>query len=171
MIAAAVARAQPGAQSESRGVTAARGVLATAPFFFVAFALGVFLGGGWLRSVGIRFLATARHLRTGLKTFPDNWWRTLFVIDLTHPPEILPGYRRKDLLLQISQLVDELKKVRFSLEWVVYVIAIVLMFVPAYLYRLTIKSTCWFYIPMIYIVRPARFAGKLALLVVPHDVV
>ena len=157
-----LARNETPSRIESRGVTAARNMLVIAPFSFAVFAPGVFFGG-WLRSVGIRFAATVCHLWAGLITLPTNWWRTLFVVDFRYPPEIIPGYRGADLL-QTSYMIKEIKNVNNHIEWFVFLTGFIVMFGPAYVYRVTIKSTCWFYLPLIYIMRERRFASNPSLL-------
>lgn len=149
-------------QGEARGVTAALAIIETAPHLFAIFAPGAFVGA-WLRSVVIRVVATACHPLAGLVALPDNWWRTVFVIDSRHPPEIVPGYTRPDLL-RPSYLLDEVKDVKNPVVWFVYSIAFIVMFAPAYLYRLSIKSTCWAYLPLVYCSRPLRLAHNPQLL-------
>lgn len=149
-------------QFESQGVTAARSMLARQPYSMAVYAPGVFLGG-WLRSLGIRFVATLRYFWDGFIALPANWWRTLFVIDFRYPPEIIPGYRGGDVL-ETSYMLKEIKVAKLSVEWFVLLIAFLIMFVPAYIYRITIKSTCWFYFPLIYIMRERRYKSNPALL-------
>jgi hypothetical protein len=151
----AISHALVSSQDEARGVVAARGFLSNAPGSFAAFAPGMFIGG-WVRSVSIRFRATLCCLWSGFLALPENWWRTLFVIDFRHPPEIVPGYEKPDLL-QTSQWLTEIKQARTFLEMLVYLTGFAVLFLPAYVYRITIKSTCWFYLPIIYIVRARRF--------------
>jgi hypothetical protein len=150
--AAAAARVRGVTHGESRGVVAAKAVLITAPGTFLTFAPGVFVAG-WLRSVGIRFTATVRHLLRGFFELPSNWWRTIFVVDFIRPPEVVPGYSREDLL-QPRYLFTEIKNAKGARDLLAYLMALVIMFAPAYVYRITIKSTSWFYAPIIYLVSP-----------------
>jgi hypothetical protein len=123
----------------------------SAPRTFSSFALAVF-AGGWLRTVAIRFAATAMHLRAGFRALPDNWWRTLFVIDIFHPPELVPGYRRPDFF-NLPHLVERLRDSQRLSEKYFNVVGALVLYVPAYVYRFVIKSTCWVYMPLIYVVR------------------
>jgi hypothetical protein len=158
----AIGRASATTNEESHGITAGREVLTKEPLSFLIFAPALFFGG-WLRTLAIRFAATAPHLWAGILSLPENWRRTLFAIDLSYPPEIIPGYRKPDLG-QISYLMAEIKQGANSLERLVWLIGFVIMFLPAYFYRLTIKSTCWFYLPIIYIVRTQRLSTNPRLL-------
>jgi hypothetical protein len=126
-----------------------------------------FLVGLWLRTIAIRFVSTARCLPSGFWDIPTNFRRTLFVIDLPHPGELVPGYSgdfiNTSTQIILHQSVSEGLLIRLS-----FLIGYVVLFVPAYLYRLSIKSTCWLYLPLVYIaserdlaVTPAHFVDRL----------
>jgi hypothetical protein len=86
---------------------------------------------------------------------PDNWWRTLFVTDIWCAPELVPGYTRNDFF-NLSYMYERMRKSNTLAERQFSLIGLIVLYVPAYLYRLTIKSTCWLYLPLVYIVsRPS----------------
>jgi hypothetical protein len=155
---AVINRSRLSAEAETRGVTVALGLVRQAPHLLAIFAPGAFVGA-WVRSLAIRFAATARHPLHGLRALPDNWWKAVFVVDFRHPPELIPGYNRSDLL-QPSFLLSEARNAEKFLVRYVYILAFTVLFAPAYLYRLTIKSTCWAYLPLVYFMRPLRFADN-----------
>jgi hypothetical protein len=118
-----------------------------------------------LRTVAIRFVAIARFLRSGFCNIPTNFRRTLFVVDLRHPAELVPGYSGPFANTSTAFLAlgwnSPLKASSNLLGYVAF-------FVPAYLYRLSIKSTCWLYLPLVYIanererdVTPAHFVDRV----------
>jgi hypothetical protein len=117
------------------------GELAIAP----AGALGI-----WFRSVAIRFAATAYYLRTGFWEIPKNFGRTLFVEDFYHPAELVPGYYDHPSFTSMG-LLNRLKSDRYVSWKVADAILLIAFFIPAYAYRLSIKATCWVYLPLIYI--------------------
>lgn len=142
-------------RKEGGGIAIARAIMSFAPYPFVGFFPGLFFGG-WLRSVGTRFAATGCHLRAGAVALPDNWWRTLFVVDVYYPPELVPGYRRADPF-NIHYLISRMRQKAKPIRLVTYSLALVILFLPAYLYRFSIKSTFWFYFPLIYLVNEKKF--------------
>ncbi len=150
---AITARNESDVEARSRGVTFGRASLAKGPLVLAPHAPAILLGG-WLRSVAVRMLATACHPWAGMKAMPSNWWRTLFVIDTSYPPELVPGYKRKDMV-NVSHFYRELKNITHPLQRYIYSVAFIMLFAPAYFYRLSIKSTCWFYLPLAYMARPA----------------
>lgn len=143
------------------GALAIFGGIAVALLFF-----GLSLGH-LLRAVWTRFLATLCHLSAGWKALPANWKRTLFSIDFAHPPELVPGYKGdSDFNFEVLY-----KRVKSNPNWdedrVFSAVQMFLSFLPAYLYRLSIKSTFWLYWPLAYIAddgrsktRPAVFLDR-----------
>jgi hypothetical protein len=90
---------------------------------------------------------------------PTNFRRTLFVVDLRHPAQLVPGYSGRFASTSTAFL---------ALGWndffaaSINVLGYVSFFVPAYLYRLSIKSTCWLYLPLVYIASERDFAATPA---------
>jgi hypothetical protein len=161
--AVAVMRRIPRTTNKALLIDVMQEILQAAPISLTLLAPGVFLGG-WLRTLAIRFGATLRYLPDGFRELPSNWRRTLFVIDYGHPPEVIPGYIKSDLI-QVSFLWDAIKRSKRPSEFILYCLAYVLIFGPALFYRFTIKSTFWFYLPLVYVMRPSRFAENPALFV------
>jgi hypothetical protein len=107
--------------------------------------------GVWLRTIGIRFAATALHLSDGFRQLPQNFFQTLFVIDLLHGVELVPGYAEarftsEGLLARARKSPDLSEALFFYTNFLVFV-------VPGYLYRIGIKSTFWVFLPLVYVAR------------------
>jgi hypothetical protein len=128
----------------------------------------IFALGLWLRTIAIRFAATSRFLSIGFWNIPANFVQTLFIVDLCHPPELVPGYNDPTInedILTFEGLVASWRKSSLSLWKVQASILFAFFFVPAYIYRLSIKSTCWLYLPLVYIASKRDFvSGPLHLL-------
>lgn len=161
-IASAMKLSQDTEQGRVRGIPFARAALKNAGLAFAVFAPGICVGG-WLRSLAIRFVATIRYIRPGLVALPENWYRTLFVIDFCQPPEIIPGYTRSDVF-NISHFLSRIRNSESIEKRYVSLIGSAILFLPAYFYRLSIKSTCWVYLPLIYMARAPKLAHNPAYL-------
>lgn len=106
--------------------------------------------GIWLRSLGVRIVATLRHPLSGLRALPDNWRRILWVIDLKHAPELLPG--PESLASAFSpQNIRGLIHARGVLKQFFGMLLFASFLLPALLYRWSIKSTVWFHWPLLYL--------------------
>lgn len=106
--------------------------------------------GIWLRSLGVRLVATFCHPWRGLCTMPENWRRIVWVLDSHHPPELVPG-----LMLQTSAFSWlEIQNILHShgiMRKLFGSLAFFCFFLPAILYRWSLKSTIWLYWPLLYL--------------------
>ena len=108
-----------------------------------------------LRTFVVRITATVCHLGAGLRSVPENYRVAVLVIDSVSMPELLPGYRGQDpLRVQYywKRLKDDISVVKRCEQ----VVALLILFVPAWLYRFSVKSTCWLYGALIYVVVPRK---------------
>jgi hypothetical protein len=113
---------------------------------------GPVAGGIWIRTLTIRVLASLLNWKAGVRQLPQNWWHALFVVDIRHKPELLPDNPIEQLKSEIFWKIAKDNQQDFrDKAWLG--IIVFFMFLPAYVYRLAIKSTCWFYLPLIYLVR------------------
>ena len=125
-------------------------------------------------AVTIRLVATLRYLLPGAKSLSTNWWRTLFATDALTMPEIMPGYANYKSDFHFISFVglmggafgslmnsnERLERKAFRAVALFAMSAVYLiLFGPAYLYRLGIKSTAWVHWPLAYISRPLRYAN------------
>jgi hypothetical protein len=142
-------------------IAKARGTFGTA---LGALAVTTFAFGLWLRTIGIRVGATLRYFGPGIREVPRNFRHTLFVIDIRHSPELMPGisttvsgdapYTSHYIFRLFQEETTWLLKVSAILVFLIF-------FIPAYLYRLSIKSTCWVYLPLVYVVSDRNFVYQI----------
>jgi hypothetical protein len=144
------------------------GIQAIAPFRIARSINFPFELGIWLRTLAIRFFATALFLKAGFSKIPTNFTNTLFVIDARQLPELMPGYRDNSIADDILTCDGVLRILRREIrERDIFGISasltrILIFFIPAYAYRLSIKSTCWLYIPLVYVASTHDFGSTQA---------
>lgn len=138
----------------------------------VAFVVLMFLGFVViaLTTPAVRFAATlVTFCRTPLQclmAIPRNWWRNVACVDMTHVPEPLPGIdaiidaQRFEvefiLLLHPWQFIQQLMvRERFKgelpsrfLRGVVTALFVLIVALPAWLYRWFLKASCLSYLPL-----------------------
>lgn len=118
---------------------------------FVALAI-------WLRGLLIRIISTLRHPVDGLRNVSTNWRENLLVLDLKHLPELLPGSAQIDSQLSILGLLDSIQSAKDN-QVLVRVIFIVCWYIPAVMWRWSLKATLWLWFPLALLLRPP-FEGK-----------
>ena len=146
-VAAAGAGAIAGAGAVAGAVAVAVGI---APVFVVLFFFVSFAAGVWLRSLGVRVVATLRHPVRGIRAVPNNWRRILLAMDSHHAPELVPGLSAHEEELSLPGMIKEIR----TGDWEIRLIGslmIPIFFLPGLLYRWSLKSTCWLYLPLIYL--------------------
>jgi hypothetical protein len=112
------------------------------------YVLGVFIV-----TVGIRITATLAHLRPGIVALPRNFRRLILCTSPRQIPEVVPGIDGTNSALRFSVYLHELEFDGFSkciFSSVVTILGILLYF-PAWFYRVTIKSTAWFWWPLAFL--------------------
>ena len=151
VLAGAVAAAAVGA-----GAAARAGAVTGAP----AVQLGV-----WLQSTIIKLGETIRHLPEGWGQLSVNWRSLVWTHDLRRPPELLPGIERHPKLgsFGIRRMLARYKS-ECGLTRVLWAaigpLSIPFFFIPAWLYRLSLKSTCWFWWPLVFSQTSGRAAAR-----------
>lgn len=151
-LAVATAAALAGrAAARAAGAVTGAGAVTVAGAVAVAagFALGV-----WLRAILIRLTATMRFPLSGAVQFPSNWRFSTTVSDVFHPPELIPGndgmIYGKDISLSIWKSDGSMKGApHIAMSF----LAVLIYFGPAMLWRWAIKSTAWFYLPLLWVRR------------------
>jgi len=108
------------------------------------------------RAMLTRFVATAFYIPSGLASFPSNWRFSLLISDLFHPPELIPGdnrfcYSHKSYLGFSHKFEDGTPK--SAIDLFAGSIGSFVFFVPTILWRWAIKSTAWFYVPLLWVRR------------------
>jgi hypothetical protein len=123
--------------------------------FYSTISVGSVALAVWLRSLFIRSFATLWCLPRGVKCISDNWYHTLVVIDSCHSPELVPGLGGQNNSLTLSSMVKSVVGEgyygRLTSSY-----AHILWFIVALFYRWSLKSTCWLYLPLIYLAWPHK---------------
>jgi hypothetical protein len=122
----------------------------------------------------IRIAATVIFWREGIKSLPENFRVLILCISPSQIPELVPGIEATNSLLAFSgfrkfvasfDLAPEpIRGLNAAVKEAVYVSQALILFLPAWAYRTTIKSTIWFWWPLAFIGGDLRFAGKPDLL-------
>ena len=150
-IAVAVAAALTGAGTAANALTIA------------GWAPGILLGF-WLRSMTIKIGSTIRHLAEGWGRLSENWRTLVWAHDFWRPPELLPGIEQHPelkylgiwSLLSLYKSKSGMARVRFVF---LGAFSLPIFFLPAWLYRLSLKSTCWFWWPLVFSQTSGRAAA------------
>jgi hypothetical protein len=108
--------------------------------------------GVWIRAIMTRSLATFSHPLVGLQAIPTNWRYFVWHSDLCEPPELLPGHDESSF---VEMVVDGFKEKRFldAYEYIFIIFVTPIFYLPALLWRWSIKSTAWFYFPFLWVGR------------------
>ena len=108
-----------------------------------------------MRALLTRFFFTVQHPLAGSQQFSSNWQKMTYCTDIMQTPELVPGHQ----ITYFSRLIsnDMVKKSPSILENLSRIIAILIAFsalyLPALLWRWSIKSTAWFYFPLLWVGR------------------
>ena len=106
--------------------------------------------GIWMRSLVIRIVATLCHPWRGLWAMPVNGQRIFLAIDVNHSPELIPG--PESLASGFSpRTVRNLIQARGLLKRVMAMALFAAFLMPSLLYRWAIKSSAWFYWPLLFL--------------------
>jgi hypothetical protein len=106
-------------------------------------------------SLVIRTLATLRHLPAGLLAMPRNFRRLALSTSPLQTPELVPGLSTTDSFLRFDKWIarDRTGELPDRVFDSVARSLVLLAYLPAWLYRVSIKSTAWFWWPLAYIGR------------------
>jgi hypothetical protein len=140
------------------GVASAAGVAISSATAALG-ASGVILGI-WSHSLFQRTLATIRCLKQGWAQFEENWHMLVWALDFRQPPELLPGIKhRPDLEDFTSVRLLNWREFKHVVEFIIGCFSLIFFFLPAWLYRLSLKSTCWFWWPLVFALNSGRETG------------
>jgi len=120
--------------------------------------------GMWCQSVFEKIKATLCHLPEGCSSLAENWRELVWVQDFLHPLELLLGIERATNLdgftmREISR-IDHGEEGGNRIFWsILKYFLIPTFFIPAWLYRLSLKSTCWFWWPLVFVLNSGRKTG------------
>jgi hypothetical protein len=127
---------------------------------FVGYALGVFLV-----SIIVRVGATIRFLHLGVQALPRNFWRLALCTSPKQVPELVPGLPSGETRFSLTSMLSEYRRNyesprqldRFAVT-VVYAPVMALWFIPAWLYRFSLKGTAWLWWPLANLMSPPKIA-------------
>ncbi len=124
------------------------------PAISVLAGLGIGVGLS-LRAGLIRIAATTRYAIAGAKRIAENWKESNFKIDATIPAELMPGIRTFDVSLALEGFSKAMRtETDRNARWTLFPALGAFLFLPAFLYRLNIKATAWFYWPLAFLLQP-----------------
>lgn len=103
-------------------------------------------GGIWFRAIMIRLAATFSHPLAGLMAIPSNWRKFIWHSDFCDPPELIPGHRDSGFPSLLSKAIER----KYS-EGLVLFFNFLPFYFLAFLWRWSIKSTAWFYLPLLWV--------------------
>jgi hypothetical protein len=126
----------------------------SAAVFAPAFGAGVAV-----RGLFFRVFATLSNLSAGLRSLPANWRENNFLTDFRLPAELMPGIREHDLSFSHDGLRSLMALKEHEDMQYLFRIMGMFFFLPAFLYRLNIKATAWFWWPLAYLLKPAPAAS------------
>jgi len=112
--------------------------------------------GHWLRSIFIRISSVLRNIVEGFHNLPENWRRTMLVEDTTYAPEILPGVSQIGSTFKFDGILKRIYTGSMN-EKFLGIFVTLFLYIPALLWRYSLKSTVWFYVPLIYVARRGKF--------------
>ncbi|HRI15424.1 MAG TPA: hypothetical protein PLX89_20705 [Verrucomicrobiota bacterium] len=156
--AAVFAGAAIAAKVAARGEVAVVGLGAVVAAVLALLIAPALAAGMILRGLFFRVTATLRHVLVGVQRLPENWRENNFVVDSCLPAEFIPGIRDVQPEFALDGLTSRMNTNRpLSMRMFTPFVGFFL-FLPAFLYRLNIKATAWFWWPLAYLLRPAPVA-------------
>lgn len=119
------------------------------------FTLGVLL-----RSLLSTIISIYSYLKQSVYEIASNWRRQMFVVDFHQYPEIMPDIEKSKMeRLKFSVLIKQIKN-----DHIAFIPFFVFIFGPLLLisiiYRISIKSTLWFYIPFLLLVKSPQLENS-----------
>jgi len=124
-------------------------------FLFIPLGIGMGLGIVVIFFI-IKFIATIVNLKDGYSNISINWFYNVFVQDIMKTPEIMTGIEHEDEIDDIYK-ISKIYHLLFQPDNFfrkILLITLLFSFYPfAIFYRLSIKSTFWFYAPLLLVVK------------------
>lgn len=124
--------------------------------FLVPWLTGLSLGVS-IVVLAIRLLSTFAHLWSGLKSLPRNFRRIVLCASPWQEPELLPGLPdgHQFRFPSLVKLIKDDDQDPFLLT--LFPLIALIWFLPAWFYRISIKSTAWLWWPLAFLGKPAQF--------------
>ncbi len=142
--------------------------LAIASLWAIALAIGIgmlviFPLALMLRAGATRVVASLRYLPAGVNDLPRNWARTVAQTDILLLPELVPGLNRSRPDISPGALARrEFSTNQIMTGDAIYgflftAIYLGVLFLPSVLWRYSLKSTAWLYLPLVYLAALPRW--------------
>lgn len=77
--------------------------------------------------------------------------------DASRAPEMIPGIQQKNNNFQFNETLSSIRTGDTE-DRIVNILALIIFFLPSLVWRYSLKSTAWFYAPLIYLASPDKFA-------------
>lgn len=106
--------------------------------------------GLWIRSLGIRFLATVRYTIDGIRSLPNNYKYVIFNLTIRHPPDLVPGVDEHVAELSFHNIITKHIRSNVGHVRILGIISLPIFFISI-IYRLNLKSTFWLYWPLAFL--------------------
>jgi TIR domain len=122
---------------------------------------GVSIGVGiFVIALAMRMAATLRYFVPGWFSISGNFRRLVFCTSPLQTPELIPGLPTTSYFtptIWIERL-NQRKPGQDPGVRVGIIFAMIIWFVPGWLYRITLKSTVWIWWPLVFIASPSKLA-------------
>lgn len=110
-------------------------------------------------------VAAVCHPMSAIKAIPVNWRRFTLATDFAHPPEVIPGHWRYGAknspyhwswvrgwaFLPPRDNYDLLDLFRTLMNSLLFPLSLLILYLPAVLFRMSLKSTCVVYLPVLWL--------------------
>ena len=124
-------------------------------------------------SIGVRVASTLAHLRLGVEAMPENFRRLILCTSPAQIPEFVPGINKSSSEFRIGRVLkwadwkeplDIFGFITWAVWTIILLVVVFICYAPAWFYRLTIKSTVWFWWPLAFLAGDLQKARNPALL-------
>jgi hypothetical protein len=104
----------------------------------------------------LKILATFKYIFYGIKNISLNWFESCFNIDILKTPELIWGIENDERILndfKFSHFFKNIKEESSYIDIFTRIFIMGILYIFAIFYRFSIKSTFWFYIPLLFLVK------------------
>jgi hypothetical protein len=104
----------------------------------------------------LKILATMKYFFIGIRNISLNWIYSCFIVDIYKTPEIIVNIEEDDRIsndIKVSFFVKNIKDEKSLYIFFNRIVITIILYCFALFYRFSIKSTFWFYIPLLFLVK------------------
>ncbi|MGD9623625.1 MAG: hypothetical protein AB7U51_03105 [Arcobacter sp.] len=104
----------------------------------------------------IKVVSIVKYILKGIYNININWFNFCFVIDVSKIPELIPNIETDERIsndFKLSFFMENIKKERSKINVLIRILVFIAMYISSIFYRFSIKSTFWFYIPLLFLVK------------------